>query len=483
MVIKPMVHTGTAYPFIDGKNYVPTSEDVDRIVDPSTTEEFAVVPRCSPSDVDHAVRSADRAFGTWRRGSPSQRSTALLRIAQAVETRAEEFAQLESRNAGKPITAARGEIETVVDHLRFFAGAARTLSGATAGEYLAGTTSYLRRDPLGVVGQVTPWNYPLMMAVWKCGPALAAGNAVVLKPAESTPLTTLLLAEVAAEFLPAGVLNVVTGAADCGEAIVGHPLVKMVSITGSTAAGRRVAELSARGLKHSHLELGGKAPVVVFDDVDPAAAAQFIGLASFWNAGQDCTAAARMIVHESIFDSFLHELRAAASSMTMGLTSDAATRLGPVNNVRQHERVLGFLDRCPDHVDVLRGDAARALPGYYVDPTILVGVQQDDEVVQNEIFGPVVTAQSFKTAEEALQLANGTPYALASSVWTRDIDRALRFTRELEFGCVWVNHHLSVTPEFPHGGGKASGGGKDLSTSIVHEYTEARHVMFGSLPE
>ncbi|OZF07850.1 gamma-aminobutyraldehyde dehydrogenase [Rhodococcus sp. 15-1154-1] len=477
-----MTRHATPLPFINGKFTVPSGEEVDSLVDPSSLESIAEVPRCSPADVDRAVRSADEAYRKyWRKTTPSQRSSILLKVARALEDRTEEFAQLESRNAGKPISAARGEIASVVDSLQFFAGAARTLEGAVAGEYLPGMTSMLRRDPLGVVGQVAPWNYPLMMAIWKCGPALAAGNAVVLKPAETTPLTTLLLAEVAAEFLPPGVLNVVTGAAATGEALVENPLVKMVSITGSTAAGRRVAELSARGLKHAHLELGGKAPVVVFDDVDIDAAARMIATVSFWNAGQDCTAAARLIIQDSIFDKFVDALTVAASNIEMGATSHEATRLGPVNNIRQYERIQGFLDRCPSHIDKLRSNASAALPGYYVDPTILVGVEQDDEVVQQEIFGPVVTVQSFSSAQQALELANGTDYALASSVWTKDIDRALWFTRELDFGCVWVNHHISVTPEFPHGGGKASGGGKDLSTSVVHEYTEARHVMIGSL--
>lgn len=477
-----MAQPRTLQPFIGGTFRAPAADDFDDVVDPSDRSVLAIAPRCSAADVDAAVRSAEQAFqGSWRDTTPSQRSTALLRIAQGIEDRAEEFATQESRDAGKPIIAARHEVALAVDHLRFFAGAARTLDGAAAGEYLPGTTSMLRRDPVGVVGQIAPWNYPLLMAIWKCGPALAAGNTVVLKPAESTPLTTLLLAQVAAQFLPDGALNVVTGAAQTGEAIVEHPAVRMVSITGSTAAGRRVAELSARQLKPAHLELGGKAPVVVFDDVDPQVAAGMIAAPAFYNAGQDCTAAARVIVHESIYDDFIQALATAASGYQMGPTDAEATKLGPVGNARQHARIAGFLDRCPEHVDQIAGNSAQALAGYYVDPTILVGAEQIDEVVQNEIFGPVVTAQSFKTPEQALDLANGTRYALASSVWTHDIDRALRFTRELNFGCVWVNSHLSVTAEFPHGGGKESGGGKDLSADVVHEYTEARHIMFGTM--
>ena len=476
-----MKTTAIVHSFINGERHSTLSEDFDSIIDPSTGEEIAVVPRCAHEDVGVAVQSARTAFdSTWRTFTPSQRSTALLRIASDIEARGEEFAQLESRNAGKPISGARGEIESIVDQLRFFAGAARTIEGAVAGEYLPGMTSMLRRDPLGVVAGITPWNYPLMMAIWKSGPALAAGNTVVLKPAETTPLTTLLFAEVAAAHLPPGVLNVVTGAAGTGEALVQHPGVNMVSITGSTSAGRRVAELSASQLKRSHLELGGKAPVVIFDDVDVAAVARKVALVSLYNAGQDCTAAARVIVHQSIHDSFVEALRRESLSLPMGPTAEASTKLGPVNNRRQHERIQGFLDRCPDHIEQLRGRNAEPMPGFYFDPTLLLGARQEDEVVQSEIFGPVVTVQSFKSSDEALALANGVPYALAASVWTQDIDRVLRFTRELEFGCVWVNHHISVTPEFPHGGGKNTGGGKDMSASILHDYTEPRHIMFGS---
>lgn len=474
--------TRMLYPFIDGAEHKPRIDAADEIFDPSTATVIATAARSTAEDVDLAVRSAGRAWqDTWRHTSPSQRATALLRVAQGVEDRLDEFAALESSDAGKPISSVRGEIALAVDHLRFFAGAARALSGPTAGEYIPGTTSMLRRDPIGVVGQIAPWNYPLLMAVWKCGPALAAGNTVVMKPAETTPFTTLLLAEVASDFLPSGALNVVTGAAQTGEAIVEHPLVRMVSITGSTAAGHRVAELSARQLKPAHLELGGKAPVVVFDDVDPALAAQKIAGAAFYNAGQDCTAATRMIVHKNVYGEFVRALTAAAAGYEMGPTSSTKTNLGPVTNARQHERVRGFLDRCPEHIERLSRDKASSLPGYYVDPTVLVGVEQHDEVVQEEIFGPVVTVQEFQRPEEALALANGTRYALAASVWTRDIGRAMRFSRELDFGCVWVNTHLSVTPEFPHGGGKETGGGKDLSMAVVHEYTEARHVMIGSM--
>lgn len=474
--------TTTVLPFIGGRSYSPQTEATDEILDPADKSHLAVVPRCTPADVDAAVRSADHAFRTvWRKTTPSQRSAALLRIAHAIEDRTEQFTVLESQDAGKPIAAARKEIAIAVDHLRFFAGAARTLEGAVAGEYLPGMTSMLRRDPLGVVGQIAPWNYPLLMAIWKCGPALAVGNTVVLKPAETTPLSTLLLAEVAGQFLPDGALNVVTGAAETGEAVVAHPDVRMVSITGSTRAGRRVAELSATQLKRAHLELGGKAPSIIFDDVDPEAVAREVAGAAFYNAGQDCTAATRMIVHEAIYDDFLKALASAASGYTMGHTAAEETTLGPVSNALQHERITGVLERCPDHIEKINGKASDALNGYFVDPTILVGVDQRDEVVQSEIFGPVVTAQLFKTPEQALALANGTNYALASSVWTSNLDRALRFSKDLEFGCVWVNNHLSVTAEFPHGGGKDTGGGKDLSTAVLHEYTEARHVMFGSL--
>jgi betaine-aldehyde dehydrogenase len=448
------------------------------VVDPSTGEEYARAPLSGADDVDAAYRAASDAFTTWGRTTPAERQLALLRLADAVESRAEEFVAVESRNTGKPLHLTRtDEVPPCVDQLRFFAGAARVLDGLSAGEYLAGHTSWIRREPVGVVGQVTPWNYPLMMAIWKIAPALAAGNTVVLKPSDTTPASTVLLADVAAQVLPPGVLNVVCGDRGTGRALVAHPRPDMVAITGSVRAGSQVASAAADDLKRVHLELGGKAPVVVFDDADVEAAAAGIAGAGYYNAGQDCTAATRVLVQRGVHDDFVAALAAAAAAQRTGSPDDPDVAYGPVNNPAQLERVLGFLDRLPSHAGVVAGGSQVARPGYFVEATVVDGLRQDDEAVQDEIFGPVITVQTFADEAEAVAMANGVRYGLASSVWTKDHARALRVSRDLDFGVVWINTHIPFVAEMPHGGFKHSGYGKDLSMYGFDDYTRIKHVM------
>ncbi|GAB2520473.1 gamma-aminobutyraldehyde dehydrogenase [Nocardiopsis aegyptia] len=465
--------------FVNGE-YVDTADGARAdLVDPSTGKVFATAAVSGAEDVDRAFKAAQNAFeGGWRDSTPAERQIAMNKFADAVEERADELVDAEVRNCGKPVGLTKSEeIGQVLDALRFFAGAARNLEGRAAGEYMADHTSWIRREPLGVVGQITPWNYPMAMAAWKIGPALAAGDTIVLKPSDTTPLSTLLLAEIASEFFPAGVFNVVTGDRDTGRALVDHPTPALISLTGSTRAGYEVAQAGSKDLKRLHLELGGKAPVIVFDDADVEKAAAGIAEAGYFNAGQDCTAATRVLAAPGIHDDLAAALAEQARGTVTAPPSNPEAAYGPVNNANQLARVSGFLDRTPDHAEVLAGGHRVGDEGYFYAPTVVSGLRQGDELVTDEIFGPVITVQRFTDEDTAVSWANSVEYGLASSVWTRDHARALRVSRRLDFGCVWINTHIPITAEMPHGGFKHSGYGKDLSTYSFEEYTRIKHVM------
>ena len=468
----------TLHNFIDGKKQAASSGATSEIIDPVTAKAYANAPVSNAADVDQAVKAAAKAFEEWRETTPSERQRALLKIADAFETRQEELIAIESENTGKPIALTTSEeVPPMVDQIRFFAGAARNLEGRSAGEYMRGMTSYIRREPIGVCAQVTPWNYPMMMAVWKWAPAIAAGNTVVLKPSDTTPASTVWMAEVMAEFLPQGVFNVVTGDRDTGRALVEHKIPQMVSITGSVRAGMEVAKSASSDLKKVHLELGGKAPVVVFADANLEAAAEAIAIAGYFNAGQDCTAATRVIVEAGAYDDFVALL---AKQANENIATGAPTEdvlYGPVNNANQLSRLQGFLDRTPSHAKVVAGGSKVDRTGYFWSPTVVADLKQDDEMIQNEIFGPVITVQKFTDEAQAIAYGNGVAYGLAASVWTSNHGRAMRLSRALDFGCVWINTHIPIVAEMPHGGFKHSGYGKDLSNYGFEDYTRIKHVM------
>ena len=465
--------------YVNGKFVESTSSETSDIVNPSTGKVYAKAPKSNEADVNEAMKAAAEAFEEWKETTPSERQDALIKIADAIEKNATKLIDAECQNTGKPRHLMESEeIPPMVDQIKFFAGAARNLEGKSAGQYMKGMFSIIVREPVGVCAQVTPWNYPLMMSVWKWAPALAAGNTVVLKPSETTPVSTLMLAEIMGTILPPGVFNVVCGERETGALLVTHTTPAMTSITGSVRAGKEVAGAAASTLKKVHLELGGKAPVVVFDDADLDNAAEEIHVAGYFNAGQDCTAATRVVCHESIYEEFISKLASKANSVKVGRSpTDGDALYGPLNSERQLKAVVSFFESKPDHVRIVTGGNVMDGPGFFFEPTIVADLQQDDEMIQKEIFGPVITVQKFATEDEAISMANGVNYGLASSIWTKDHGRAMRMSRAFDFGCVWINTHIPLVAEMPHGGFKQSGYGKDLSGYGLEDYTRIKHIM------